>query len=86
MIEVTDTGRGIPAEKLDSLGDAFTQLVDPMKRGIEGIGLGLALVKYIVQAHGGELTMESELGVGSTFTMVLPIGGPGGARRARRGQ
>jgi len=86
MIEVADTGRGIPAEKLDSLGDAFTQLVDPMKRGIEGIGLGLALVKYIVQAHGGELTIESELGVGSTFTMVLPIGGPGGARRACRGR
>jgi signal transduction histidine kinase len=83
MIEVTDTGRGIPAEKLDSLGDAFTQLVDPMKRGIEGIGLGLALVKYIVQAHGGELVIESQLGVGSTFTMILPVGGPAGVRRGR---
>jgi signal transduction histidine kinase len=83
MIEVTDTGRGIPADRLDSLGDAFTQLADPMKRGIEGIGLGLALVKYIVQAHGGELIIESELGVGSTFTMVLPVGGPARTRRAR---
>ncbi len=84
MIEVTDTGRGIPAEKLDSLGDAFTQLADPMKRGIEGIGLGLALVKYIVQAHGGELVIKSQLGVGSTFTMILPIGGPTGTRRGRQ--
>jgi signal transduction histidine kinase len=86
MIEVTDTGRGIPAEKLDSLGDAFTQLADPMKRGIEGIGLGLALVKYIVQAHGGELVIKSQLGVGSTFTMILPVGGPAGTRRGRQGR
>jgi signal transduction histidine kinase len=82
-IAVSDTGRGIPAEKLETLGDPFSQLADPMRRGIEGIGLGLALVKYIVQAHAGELRMESELGVGSTFTMILPIEGPAGHSASR---
>lgn len=77
-IAVADTGRGIPADRLDTLGDPFTQVADPMRRGIEGIGLGLALVKYIVQAHAGELRIESELGVGSTFTMFLPVEGPTG--------
>ena len=77
-IAVADTGRGIPADRLDTLGDPFTQIADPMRRGIEGVGLGLALVKYIVQAHAGELRMESELGVGSTFTMILPVEGPTG--------
>lgn len=81
MVQVADTGRGIPEERLESLGDPFVQLADPVKRGIEGVGLGLALAKYIVQAHGGELTVESKLGVGSTFSLHLPVDGPG----ARRG-
>jgi cell cycle sensor histidine kinase DivJ len=83
FIAVADTGRGIPAEKLDTLGDPFSQVADPMRRGIEGIGLGLALVKYIVQAHAGELQMKSELGVGSTFTMILPVEGPVGRSTVR---
>ena len=73
-IEVADTGRGIPADRLDTLADPFVQLADPVKRGVEGIGLGLALVKYIAQAHGGELGIKSQLGAGSTFTMTIPAG------------
>jgi len=76
IIAVDDTGRGIPADKVDILGDPFVQLTDPMKRGIEGMGLGLALVKYIAQAHGGVLKVESKLGVGSAFSVHLPIGEP----------
>ena len=76
VIEVADSGRGIPADRLPDLGTPFMQLADPVKRGVEGVGLGLSLVTYVVQAHGGELAVESELDVGSTFTIRLPIGGP----------
>jgi len=69
---VSDTGAGI-AE--DFIGKVFDKLeTDPEKKG--GIGLGLAIVKQIVEAHGGEITVESELGVGSTFRFTLP-GKPG---------
>ena len=76
LIEVADSGRGIPADRLADLGTPFMQLADPVKRGVEGVGLGLSLVTYVVQAHGGELDIESELDVGSTFTIRLPVGGP----------
>ena len=69
---VGDNGAGI-AE--DFIGKVFDKLeTDPEKKG--GIGLGLAIVKQIVEAHGGEITVESELGVGSTFRFTLP-GKPG---------
>jgi signal transduction histidine kinase len=74
--EVQDTGIGIPAEKLKLLGDPFSQIADPLKRGMEGLGLGLALVKYVVHAHGGQLTMSSQEGVGSKFGFWLPLAGP----------
>jgi len=48
--EVTDTGMGVPPDKIDSLWEGFTQMADPLKRGLEGLGLGLALVKYVVNA------------------------------------
>jgi two-component system, OmpR family, phosphate regulon sensor histidine kinase PhoR len=65
---VRDNGAGI-AE--DFIGKVFDKLeTDPQKKG--GIGLGLAIVKQIVEAHGGEITVESELGVGSTFRFTLP--------------
>jgi signal transduction histidine kinase len=53
------------------IGKVFDKLeTDPQKKG--GIGLGLAIVKQIIEAHGGEITVESELGVGSTFRFTLP--------------
>lgn len=71
--EVADTGAGIPAERLPTLWDSFSQMADPLLRGVEGLGLGLALVKYVVNAHGGEVWAESKAGVGSTFGFDLPI-------------
>lgn len=72
-LEVNDTGSGIPAERLPTLWVSFSQMADPLLRGVEGLGLGLALVKYVVNAHGGEVRAESREGVGSTFGFDLPI-------------
>ncbi len=72
-LEVQDTGTGIPAERLPTLWDSFSQMADPLLRGVEGLGLGLALVKYVVNAHGGEVWAESTEGVGSTFGFDLPV-------------
>lgn len=71
-IEVEDTGQGIPVENQAKIWEAFQQLTDSLKRGVEGLGLGLALVKYVALAHGGSVSLESEPGVGSKFTLVLP--------------
>lgn len=78
VFEVTDTGIGIPPEKIDGLWEGFTQMADPLKRGLEGLGLGLALVKYVVIAHGGETSAESAgiPGQGSTFGFRIPLAGP----------
>ncbi len=72
-LEVKDTGVGVPAEKLPTLWDSFSQMADPLLRGVEGLGLGLALVKYVVDAHGGKVRAESQEGVGSIFGFHLPV-------------
>ena len=72
VFEVEDTGVGIPPEKLATLWDSFQQLSDPVKRGKESLGLGLALVRYVVSAHGGETMARSQVGVGSVFGFRLP--------------
>ena len=71
--EVQDTGVGVPSGKLPTLWEDFTQMADPLRRGVEGLGLGLALVKYIVNAHGGDVWAQSEEGVGSTFGFHIPL-------------
>jgi signal transduction histidine kinase len=77
LFEVKDTGIGIPADKLPTLWEEFAQVADPLRRGVEGLGLGLALVKYIVNAHGGRVWAESQEGAGSKFGFEIPLAGPG---------
>lgn len=71
IFRIQDQGIGIPAEDQERLFDAFYRAsnVDT----IPGTGLGLAIVKRCVEAHGGEIAMQSEVGVGTTFTVTLPV-------------
>jgi signal transduction histidine kinase len=78
FFEVEDNGVGVPPDRLESLWDGFSQMADPLKRGLEGLGLGLALVKYVVTAHDGEVQAASTgvAGEGSSFGFRIPITGP----------
>ncbi|MEL7646881.1 MAG: MASE3 domain-containing protein [Sedimentibacter sp.] len=67
-----DTGIGIPEDKLDIIFDRFGQVDRSMTRNREGSGIGLSLVKAIVQMHGGTVSVKSTVGVGSEFTVELP--------------
>ncbi len=74
IFAVRDTGVGIPPESLDTIFEKFKQLENFLTREHGGTGLGLALVKQLVEHMGGRVTLESEVGVGSTFTVYLPNG------------
>jgi two-component system sensor histidine kinase GlrK len=69
---VTDSGPGIPEKYRAAIFDKYRQARDTIHAGIKGTGLGLALAKHIVNAHGGKIWVESEPGKGSTFTVFLP--------------
>jgi signal transduction histidine kinase len=71
-ITVSDHGAGIPASELPHIFDPFYRGVDAVERQIHGNGLGLSLVKRIVTAHGGRVTVTTRAGVGSSFTIALP--------------
>lgn len=75
-IRVTDTGFGIAAEHLPYLFDRFYRIDEARNRDIGGSGLGLSIVKWIVEAHGGQVDVASEPNRGSTFTVSLPLDGP----------
>jgi two-component system phosphate regulon sensor histidine kinase PhoR len=71
---VRDTGEGIPPEHLPRLTERFYRVDRSRSRETGGTGLGLAIVKHVAQRHGGELRIESAVGLGSTFTLCLPAG------------
>jgi PAS domain S-box-containing protein len=71
FIDVTDTGPGIPPEKLDVVFEPFVRL--RAGEGSNGFGLGLAISRELARAMGGDLTVTSELGIGSRFTLCLPL-------------
>ena len=71
-IVIKDKGPGIPQEELDRIFERFYRIDPSRSRNTGGTGLGLSIAKHIVQKHLGELTVESEVGVGSTFTIRIP--------------
>ncbi len=73
LIEVSDTGRGIPAVSLPHVFERFYRQTDPRDSRVSGFGLGLAISKWIVDAHRGSIEVESEEGEGSRFTVRLPL-------------
>jgi two-component system sensor histidine kinase/response regulator len=73
-IEVTDTGIGIPADRLDRLFKTFSQVDSSTTRHYGGTGLGLSIVKQLAELMGGEVGVDSELGRGSRFWMTFPLG------------
>jgi signal transduction histidine kinase len=73
-ISVTDTGPGIPPDELEKIFDRFYQVDASHTREHEGSGLGLALVKELVDLHHGEILVESEVGRGARFILRLPLG------------
>jgi two-component system phosphate regulon sensor histidine kinase PhoR len=69
---VTDTGPGIASEHLPRLTERFYRVDRSRSRESGGTGLGLAIAKHVMQRHGGELKIESEVGKGSKFTLIFP--------------
>ncbi len=73
VVSVKDLGAGIHKDDLGRIFDRFYRGGDPLTRSVKGSGLGLTLVKEIVDAHGGKVRVESKPGAGSTFSIVLPL-------------
>jgi signal transduction histidine kinase len=87
-VRISDTGVGIPADKLDAVFEPFVQVHSDFTRRVEGTGLGLAISRDLARGMGGDLRATSELGVGSTFELVLrrvsTVGGAPTERRSKR--
>ncbi|MBD0267451.1 MAG: response regulator, partial [Cyanobacteria bacterium Co-bin8] len=74
VLEVRDTGIGIPAEEIPHLFERFHRVKGAQGRSFEGSGIGLSLIQELIKLHAGSLQVESVLGQGSTFTVSVPIG------------
>jgi signal transduction histidine kinase len=72
-MHVRDTGAGIPPEQVPHIFEKFYQADNQRATSQEGSGLGLAIAREIVRAHGGDVSVESAVGVGTTFTIVMPL-------------
>jgi signal transduction histidine kinase len=72
-LSVTDHGPGIPAGEQEKIFERFYRLGSELRRETQGVGIGLSIVKHIVEAHGGRVNLESEPGKGSRFVIELPL-------------
>jgi GAF domain-containing protein/CheY-like chemotaxis protein/anti-sigma regulatory factor (Ser/Thr protein kinase) len=81
-IKVSDTGIGIPSDKFHTIFQEFEQVDASTTRPVGGTGLGLPISRYFVEMHGGRIRVESQVGVGSTFVVQLPIKGPQASEEA----
>jgi two-component system, OmpR family, phosphate regulon sensor histidine kinase PhoR len=79
VISVTDTGEGIPTRDIDRVFERFYRVDAARSRATGGTGLGLSIVRHVAESHGGSVSVESQLGVGSTFTIRLPLDQRGAA-------
>jgi len=75
IIEIKDKGIGISQDDLNKIFDKFYQGKSTLRHSVTGTGLGLTLVKYIVEAHGGRISVESKVGQGSIFSLIFSIKG-----------
>jgi two-component system, OmpR family, sensor histidine kinase SenX3 len=75
---VADEGMGIPRRDLERVFERFYRVDRARSRDTGGTGLGLAIVRHVASNHGGEISVESREGEGSTFTLTLPVGDPSG--------
>ncbi|MCJ7580395.1 MAG: HAMP domain-containing histidine kinase, partial [Candidatus Aminicenantes bacterium] len=72
-VDIKDKGLGIPSGEMDKIFDKFYRGKNAVQQPIRGTGLGLALVKHALEAHGGKVLAESKVGQGSTFSLVFPV-------------
>ncbi|MBI4346877.1 MAG: response regulator [Elusimicrobia bacterium] len=72
-LDVSDTGEGIPQEEFERIFDSFYQIASYLTRKVGGLGLGLAITRRIVEAHGGHIDVTSKVGEGTTFRVRLPF-------------
>jgi signal transduction histidine kinase len=73
LLWVEDHGPGIPAAEQEKIFERFYRLGSELRRETQGVGIGLSIVRHIVAAHGGQVTVRSSMGKGSRFTIVLPL-------------
>jgi two-component system, OmpR family, phosphate regulon sensor histidine kinase PhoR len=74
---VHDQGLGIPPDALETVFERYSRVESAQHHMIRGTGLGLPIVRQIVELHGGRIWVESTYGAGSTFHVTLPLSGPG---------